>query len=201
MDMLIFLVMIGLAGYFVKAAEQRQRIGMLGACLQQFQLEKLMETLSVGYLRALDTPHAQSTDPAWQRLENTEQSLGEQLGRAARELAGWNEADARISQWAQALPLATRLLPKTTFDLRAAMRLHADGFAHVLANAEQLDRKAQAHRLLAELLLFQHTCHWYCRSRSVASMRLLLRHQTTHEQAVASVSERTRVAYAALTSA
>ena len=31
----------------------------------------------------------------------------------------------------------------------------------------------------AELFLMQHTCHWYCRSRAVASARMLARHKTS----------------------
>ena len=52
---------------------------------------------------------------------------------------------------------------------------------------------------VAELLLLQHTCHWYCKSRTVASARMLARHQTPYPQLVASVSPATRQAYLALT--
>jgi hypothetical protein len=45
----------------------------------------------------------------------------------------------------------------------------------------------------------QHTCHWYCRSKRIASARLLRRHKPTHEQVLASVAPQTRRAYGALT--
>src|SRR5690606_41348385 len=101
-----------------------------------------------------------------------------------------------------ALPtLATRLWPTASFDLRAAMRLHADGFSAGVSQAGDLPRKQQARQLLAEMFLFQHTCHWYCRSQTVASARLLARHQTSHEQSLALVSRQTRERYLALVGA
>ena len=51
---------------------------------------------------------------------------------------------------------------------------------------------------MAELLLMQHTCHWFCRSFVVASARLLAQHQTHYQQALAAVSPETRSAYQAL---
>jgi hypothetical protein len=45
----------------------------------------------------------------------------------------------------------------------------------------------------------QHTCHWYCRSKTVASARLLARHKTTYQQVLQSVSVGTRDAYLAMT--
>jgi len=46
--------------------------------------------------------------------------------------------------------------------------------------------------------LFQHTCHWYCRSKAVASARLMARQKTTYEQVLGAVSPQTRRAYTAL---
>jgi len=51
----------------------------------------------------------------------------------------------------------------------------------------------------AELFLMQHSCHWFCRSRAVASARLQARHQTSHAQVLAAVSPATREAYRKLT--
>ena len=52
--------------------------------------------------------------------------------------------------------------------------------------------------LQAELFLMQHSCHWFCKSKFVASARMLARHQTAHAQLVASVAPATRNAYCAL---
>jgi hypothetical protein len=45
------------------------------------------------------------------------------------------------------------------------------------------------------MLLLQHSCHWFCKSKSVASARVLVRHQTPYAQVLASVSPETRRAY------
>ena len=53
----------------------------------------------------------------------------------------------------------------------------------------------------AELFLMQHTCHWFCRSKAVASARMLARHKTSYAQLLDAVSPATRRAYRALTGA
>ena len=97
------------------------------------------------------------------------------------------------------LPHAHRWLPAFLapgFDLREVMRVHARGIAQTLDSATATpDPRKKARTLLAELYLMQHSCHWYCRSRSVASARLLVRHQTTYEQLLDAVSPATRDAY------
>ena len=128
-------------------------------------------------------------------LETTERLLSAQLDDLSSALQGLDPVQARISRLPIALPWATRWLPSATFDLREMVRLHATGVAQAIANADGLSRRDQAFRVSAELLLFQHTCHWYCRSRGVASARLLARHRTSHEQVVAAVSPATRQAY------
>ncbi len=179
----------------LKNHEQRQRIALLGAHLQRFQLEKLIEGLTEGYLRAFGEADAQRRESVLGMLETTERLLSAQLDDLARALQGLEPVQARISRLPIALPWATRWLPSATFDLREMVRLHATGVAQAIANADGLSRRDQAFRVSAELLLFQHTCHWYCRSRGVASARLLARHRTSHEQVVAAVSPATRQAY------
>ncbi len=71
----------------------------------------------------------------------------------------------------------------------------AQGLAATLRNDEGLSTRDRAFRATAELLLFQHSCHWFCRSRSVASARLLARHQTAYAQVLAAVAPATREAY------
>jgi hypothetical protein len=46
----------------------------------------------------------------------------------------------------------------------------------------------------------QHTCHWFCRSKSVASARMLARHRTSYEQVVGAVLPQTRSDYLGLVS-
>ena len=179
----------------LKNHEQRQRIALLGAHLQRFELEKLIEGLTEGYLRAFGEADAQRRESVLGMLETTERLLSAQLDDLARALQGLEPVQARISRLPIALPWATRWLPSATFDLREMVRLHATGVAQAIANPDGLSRRDQAFRVSAELLLFQHTCHWYCRSRGVASARLLARHRTSHEQVMAAVSPATRQAY------
>lgn len=199
MDILIGLLLIGMGGFVIKNAEQRQRIALLGQALQPYQLEKRMEHLTEGYLRALGEAQAERREQVWQLMEATEQAVADQLEQLALDVARWDAGQARISRWPVAVPLASRLLPATTFDLREAMAVHARGVAAVVRNTRGLSRRDKAFRLSAELFLFQHTCHWFCRSRSVASARLALRHRTTYEQVLAAVSPATRQEWQALT--
>ena len=194
MDLLVPLLFFAFGAFVIKNAEQRQRIAWLGAILGPIKIEKNMETLATGYMRALAETDPERSGPIWRMLESTEASLVQQLDRLAKDVQVMTPSQARISRWSLALPMATRLFPNTTFDLREAFKIHAQGFARGAENADGLSRKQQARRLLAEMFLFQHTCHWYCRSRSVASARLVVRHQTTYEQALALVSPTTRQA-------
>jgi len=96
---------------------------------------------------------------------------------------------------------AIRLLMAAIKQKEVDERVELDdaGITAVVDNAAGLPPRDKAFTLLAELMLFQHTCHWYCKSLPVASARLLLRHQTPYAKVLASVSPQTRQAYAALT--
>lgn len=45
-----------------------------------------------------------------------------------------------------------------------------------------------AFTMTAELLLLQHTCHWFCKTRTISSMRLIARQKTPYEQVLRSVA-------------
>jgi hypothetical protein len=79
--------------------------------------------------------------------------------------------------------------------MRALVSLHAQGIAAVAQNHSGLSQKERAFMLTAELLLFQHSCHWFCRSKLTANARMMARHKTPHAQLLASVSAPTRNAY------
>lgn len=201
MDIYLIVLALGVGAYVMKNVEQRQRIGLLSGYLQKYQLEKLMETLTEGYLRALGENDPQRSEPIWRMLVTTEQAVGEQLGRLAADMTRMSDEQARVLRWPLAVPLVSRWLPAATFDLRELMAIHAQGFASAVQNTAGLGRKEQAFTLSAELFLFQHTCHWYCRSKAVASARLLARQKTSHEQVLGAVSPQTRKAYTALVGA
>ena len=198
MDILLLALFLSAGTWVLNAKEQRKRIALLGSHLAHYQIEKLMQTLTDGYLRALGESQEERRQQIWQLLSTTESQLSEQFGRFAAEFGRLSAADTRVSRLAIALPFADKVLPAFTFDMRQALAIHAKGIAHVVQNTGHLSPKDRAYMMTAELFLMQHTCHWYCKSKTVATARMLSRHQTPHEQLVASVSAETRKAYLAL---
>jgi hypothetical protein len=157
-----------------------------------------MENLTEGYLRCLGEDDPARREQIWKLLDTTEQTLAGQFQRFAADFARVAEADARVSTLPLALPFAQRLLPAYSFDMRRALAIHARGIADAAANSLQRTPRDKAYTMSAELFLMQHTCHWYCRSRAVASARMLARHKTPHAQLVDSVAPATRRDYRAL---
>lgn len=187
-----------LAFWAIRSHEQGRRIALLGRHLAQFQIEKHMETLTQGYLRALGEEDAHRRDQIWILLHGTERALRGQFERMAAEFARTDPREARVSKLPFYVPFAVRLAPAATYDMRQALALHARGIDRAI-DALGMAPRDRAFTISAELLLMQHTCHWFCRSRMVASARTLARHQTSYDQLVASVSPQTRAEYLALT--
>ncbi|RDI17311.1 hypothetical protein [Pseudacidovorax intermedius] len=199
MDFLALLALAALGLHLLKRRDQQRRIVLLGAKLAPYRIEPQMETLLDGYLRWLDEADEDRRRQIWQTLCATEQSLAEQLRRFAADVAGMEAPLAQVSKLPMWLPWAQPLLSgRLLFDVRRAFAIHAKGIAAVAANEPGLADKPRAFMMSAELLLLQHTCHWFCRSKAVASARLLARHGTSYEQVLASVSPRTRSDYLAL---
>ena len=198
MDVLILVMLVVSGVWFLRAGEQRRRIALLGSFLGKYQIEALMETLTQGYLRALGEDDPARREQILNMLDAAEQSVAQQFGSFAVEFSRLDEAQTRVSKLGVALPFADRLFPKATFDVREAFRIHARGLADAAGNDLNRSPRDKAYTMSAELLLMQHTCHWFCRSKATASARTLLRHQTPHEQLVASVAESTRRDYLAL---
>ncbi len=196
MEVFVLVVLAGL--WTVRAWEQRRRIALLGAQLAGHRIEAYLETLTRGYLRALGEDDPQRSQPIWNQLRETEQALNASFTRFTAGLATLPQAETRVSRLPVHLPLATQLLPDWTFDLREAMALHAQAISRAVDNAAGLPMRDAAYLLSAELYLMQHTCHWFCRSRTVASARLQARHKTSYDQVLAAVSPATRQAYRAL---
>lgn len=200
MDLLTLTLLFAAGSFLLKTGEQRRRIALLGHHLSGFQIEKLMEQLNASYLRALDEKDPQRQQQIWSLQSATEQTLAQQFARFAEAFAQCDAASTWINR--NPLPHAHRWLPAVLapgFDARSLMQMHARGIAATVANGDALDERVRARTLLAELYLMQHSCHWFCRSRGLASARLLARHRTTHEQALQLVSEATRSAYLELT--
>ncbi len=157
-----------------------------------------METLTQGYLRALGESDAERRDQIWTLLHISEVQLSDQFNRFSAEFARVDAQVARVSRLPVGLPFALQLFPSASFDMRQALAIHAQGIARVVTNEAERAPRDKAYMLTAELFLMQHTCHWFCKSRAIASARMVARHQTPHAQLVASVSPETRAAYQAL---
>lgn len=198
MDLLLLALLLSTGGYAVNAQQQRRRIALLGAHLGNYQIEKLLETLTQGYLRALGEQDPERRSQIFALLESSESQLSDQFGRFAAEFARVDPQLARVSRLPVGLPFALQLFPAASFDMRQALAVHAQGIARVARNEAGRAPRDKAFMMTAELFLMQHTCHWFCKSRTVASARMVARHQTPHAQLVASVSPETRAAYTAL---
>lgn len=200
MDPIVLIVLAGLAGYTLKTQDQRRRIAVLGQQLQHYSLEKHIEALVEGYLRALGEEDASRSEQIWGLMRTHETALADQLGRLARDMARLDADTVRVSKLAWGIPFADKLFPTATFDLREAIDIHARGVAAAVAEQPGRSDKDKAFTVMAEMYLFQHTCHWFCRSKNIASARLMARHRTAYKQVVAAVSPETRRAYLALVS-
>lgn len=206
MDLLLLVILVFGASFMLRAKAQKQRIQLLSHYLRNYDIEKLMERLVGGYMRALGEPDPARQAQIWELQQPVEKSLASQFNSFADTLAQAPEPSQgtgfRMSNQPMAFPFS-RLISKLqgdrgSFDLRTAIRLHADGINRLAQNTEGLAPKDKAYTLLAELYLMQHTCHWFCKSKTVASARMQLRNQTSYEQVVQSVSPETRQAYLAL---
>jgi hypothetical protein len=198
MDIFFVAMLIAFGAYTLKSKYQGRRIALLGGHLGKYQIEKLMETLTEGYLRALGEAEPGRREQIFNLLGTTEASLCDQLNRLAAGFASVAEAEARVSTLALSLPYADKLFPGATFDLRKALAIHAQGLSIAAQNGADKTPKARAFTVSAELFLLQHTCHWFCKSKAVASARMLARQKTSYEQLVDSVSPDTRKAYCQL---
>jgi hypothetical protein len=81
MEMLVLVMMIGLGAFWLKSRDQARRVALLGRHLMQFQIEKLMENLTQGYLRALCESDPERQAPIWAMLNAQERDLVEQFSR------------------------------------------------------------------------------------------------------------------------
>lgn len=192
---LILMVLASGALWHFNNQDQQQRVRLLAGILGQFQVEKLMETVVDGYLRALGEKDAERQIQVWNMLAQAEQTLSGQIKVFVEAFDKVDAAQARWSTLPLAIPFAAKLFPRATADFRALLRIHAAGVDAVVRNQDGLAQKDHAFMLTAELLLLQHSCHWFCRSKALASARSTARHHTPHTQLLASVSDATRSAY------
>lgn len=195
MDFFLSLLLAAIVWRVLCLRYQRSHIALLASHLSSLQLEQHMETLTQGYNRAIKEESESRQLQVFDMLGQTERSVASQVQTLANSLQKEEEAATAMVALPVCLPYVERFMPSLTRDFRALCRIHAAGMRHVVENSENWPVKDRAFHLAAELYLFQHSCHWYCKSRSVADARLMLRHQVDHKKVLDSVSDRTRSAY------
>ena len=199
MDPFVLMMLAATGGWLLNAQQQRRRVALLAQHLAPYQIERLMQDLTQGYLRAMGEATAERRRQVLDTLAGAEEQLGSQFERFVADFSRLPQQQTRVSRLAIGVPFAIQLLPAASFDMRALLSVHARGIARATRNEDALDARERAFVMTAELLLMQHSCHWFCKSRTVASARVLARHRTPHAQLVQSVSPATRAAYLALT--
>jgi hypothetical protein len=193
-DLLLSLaVALAACCWVLKTRLQQQRIALLARFLSGYSIERNIETVTQGYLRALGEADAARRDQIFELLRTNEHALCRQVGQLADDFATADAAATRVSKLAIWIPFAPALA--ASFDMREALRLHARGICRAIEGNAASGAKDRAFAISAELLLMQHTCHWFCRSKTVASARMLARHRTSYEQLVAAVLPQTRSNY------
>ncbi len=195
LEILSLLVAASFAVHWFNNQSRRARTALLASQLQPFQIERLMQQLTEGYMRALAEADPERQQQVLQLQQESEQQLARQFQDLARAFAQLPAPQARTLKLA--LPGIEKVLPQSTFDTRRVLQIHADGIERVVRNDAGRSPRDRAFTLMAEMFLMQHSCHWFCRSKTIASARMLAQHQTHYEQALEAVSPETREAYLA----
>lgn len=196
MEIISLLALAGFAVHWLNQQDRRARTALLASQLQPFQIERLMQQLTEAYMRALGERDPERQSQVLQLQEEAEQLLARQFQELARAFAQLPAPQVRTLKLA--LPGIDKVLPQVTFDTRRVLQIHADGIERVVRNESGHSPRDKAFVLMAEMFLMQHSCHWFCRSRTIASARMLAQHKTHYEQALDAVSPETRQAYLAV---
>lgn len=195
MDIILTALAAGVAWRVLCLRYQRARIALLGSHLANLRLERLMETLTQGYLRTIREGDETIQLTMLESFRESEEMVASQLRRLAETMRQESAEATAMGMQTICIPYIERLVPAMTRDFRALLRIHADGLDAVVNNDGHWSPKDRAFHLSAELYLFQHSCHWFCKSRGIANARLAVQHQVKHQKVLESVSHQTRSAY------
>ena len=98
MDIFISVFIIGWGLHSFTQRDQKVRIALLGTFLARYPIEKLMESLIQGYLRALGETDKERQDAIWSTLKTAENDLVVQFNAFALGFSKVAEPQARISK-------------------------------------------------------------------------------------------------------
>lgn len=196
MELLSLLFILATAIHWLNVQGQRKRTALLAEQLRPYQIEKHMSQLTGAYMRALGESDLERQQQIMQLQTQDEEQIVSEFQNLAREFA---KLSAPVTRGFKiALPFVDQLSPKATFDMRRLLEVHAQGIERTVSNAQGLGTKERSFRMMGEMFLMQHSCHWFCRSKTIASARMVAQHQTRYEQALDAVSPETRRAYLAV---
>lgn len=68
MEIFILVILIAIGAYTLKSRDESRRIALLGSHLGKYQIEKLMESLTGGYMRALGEDDPDRREQIWSLL-------------------------------------------------------------------------------------------------------------------------------------
>jgi len=193
MEFLGLILTLALGLHWLNSQGQRKRTALLAEQLRPFQIEKHMAQLTHAYMRALGEADTERQQQILQLQAEAEQQMAHEFQNLAREFAKLPAPVTRALK--VALPFMDQLSPKACFDMRRALEVHAQGIARAVSNPQGLSPKERAFRMMGEMFLMQHSCHWFCKSKTIASARMVAQHKTRYEQALDAVSPETRSAY------
>ena len=202
MNIAILLMALLFTVYWFKVRDEKVRVGLLAHYLGQYEIEKLMATIADGYMRALGETDLNRQAQIFNMLEGSERSLCDQFRRFAQDFSRVEAAATRASKLPFSLFFAEKIAPEDCFDMRKLFAIHAQALCDAVnpVGVSNISAKDKAFTLLAEMYLMQHSCHWFCKSKLVASARLMMIHQTEYEKVLESVAPQTRSLYLTLTS-
>lgn len=196
MEFLSLLLILATGIHWLNTQGQRKRTALLAEQLRPYQIEKHMEQLTGAYMRALGETDPERQLQILQLQEQAEQQLASEFQNLAREFAKLPAPVTRAFKLA--LPFIDQLSPKASFDMRRMLEVHAEGIQRTVNNLQGFSPKERSFRMMGEMFLMQHSCHWFCKSKTIASARMLTQHQTRYEQALDGVAPETRKAYLAV---
>ncbi len=199
MDILLLAGCLLVLLHWMKTRDERVRVGLLARHLGQYEIEKLMATIADGYARALGETDGSRQAQIWNILQGAENSLCDQFRRFALDFSQLPAESTRASKLPFSVFFTEKIAPEDCFDMRALFMLHAQALCQAASAEGGLHAKERAFTFLAEMYLMQHSCHWFCKSKAVASARLILLHQTPHAKVLESIAAQTRVEYLKLT--
>lgn len=195
MDIVVLLLATVIVWRLLCTHYQKAHIALLGKHLAPLQLEKHIETLTQGYVRAI---HADTESRQLQILDSfaqTEQAIASQIQSLAHNMQKESEINTSMGTLSFCVPYIERFAPSLCRDFRQLLHIHAQGIQSVVDNDSNWNPKDRAFHLSAEIYLFQNSCHWFCKSRTIANARLQVQHKVSFQKTLDSVSETTRAAY------